>query len=285
MEFPDLGKHCCEPTCKQLDFLPMKCDSCQQIFCKDHITYKSHNCESSYRKDVQVPVCPLCNQPVPVTRGEPPDIKVSDHIDRDCQSDPAKKKRKAYANKCSVKGCKQRELIPVVCDSCRLNFCLKHRHQQDHKCEGFQGSGRLVSSAGAAAIKRAQMGNSSGQLRKAGLAMHTGKQSPSIKPADLDRERREREQRRTHQVNTVYSLQAGMSEDEAMSRALQMSLADSEKNNHVRNSTRADSSSLQEEEDLALAQALAASEEEERQRQRQRHRQQHQPKDSSCSLA
>ncbi|KAG8428894.1 hypothetical protein GDO86_018968 [Hymenochirus boettgeri] len=50
MEFPDLGKHCSEPTCKQLDFLPLKCDACERIFCKDHITYALHKCSSAYKK-------------------------------------------------------------------------------------------------------------------------------------------------------------------------------------------------------------------------------------------
>lgn len=39
-------------------------------------------------------MCPLCSKPVPWKRGEAPDIAVGDHIDRDCQSDPAKQKRK-----------------------------------------------------------------------------------------------------------------------------------------------------------------------------------------------
>uniref|UniRef100_A0A3P8X632 Zinc finger, AN1-type domain 2A n=1 Tax=Cynoglossus semilaevis TaxID=244447 RepID=A0A3P8X632_CYNSE len=88
MEFPDLGEHCSEKTCKRLDFLPMRCDACQEIFCKDHITYANHKCTSSYKKDVQVPVCPLCDTPIPIKRGEMPDIKVGEHIDRDCKSDP-----------------------------------------------------------------------------------------------------------------------------------------------------------------------------------------------------
>ncbi|XP_048723200.1 AN1-type zinc finger protein 2A isoform X3 [Caretta caretta] len=50
MEFPDLGKHCSEKTCKQLDFLPLKCDACKEVFCKDHITYDTHKCTSSYKK-------------------------------------------------------------------------------------------------------------------------------------------------------------------------------------------------------------------------------------------
>nr|ACO08859.1 AN1-type zinc finger protein 2B [Osmerus mordax] len=72
----------------------MKCDACEEIFCKDHVTYANHKCMSSYKKDVRVPVCPLCNTPIPIKRGEMPDIKVGEHIDRDCKSDPAQRKRK-----------------------------------------------------------------------------------------------------------------------------------------------------------------------------------------------
>ncbi|KAK9392958.1 AN1-type zinc finger protein 2A [Crotalus adamanteus] len=76
MEFPDLGQHCCEKTCRRLDFLPLKCDACKELFCKDHIVYRRHKCSSVYKKDVQVPVCPLCNTLVPVRKGEMPDVAV-----------------------------------------------------------------------------------------------------------------------------------------------------------------------------------------------------------------
>ncbi|KAF4014103.1 hypothetical protein G4228_005457 [Cervus hanglu yarkandensis] len=95
MEFPDLGAHCSEPSCKRLDFLPLKCDACSGIFCADHVAYAQHHCGSAYQKDIQVPVCPLCNVPVPVARGESPDRAVGEHIDRDCRSDPAQQKRKS----------------------------------------------------------------------------------------------------------------------------------------------------------------------------------------------
>lgn len=32
------------------DFLPLKCDACEQIFCTDHITYTQHQCTSAYKK-------------------------------------------------------------------------------------------------------------------------------------------------------------------------------------------------------------------------------------------
>ncbi|XP_054429449.1 AN1-type zinc finger protein 2A isoform X2 [Pteronotus mesoamericanus] len=50
MEFPDLGKHCSEKACKQLDFLPLKCDMCEQDFCKDHFAYGAHKCPFAFKK-------------------------------------------------------------------------------------------------------------------------------------------------------------------------------------------------------------------------------------------
>lgn len=32
------------------DFLPLKCDACERIFCTDHITYAQHDCTSAYKK-------------------------------------------------------------------------------------------------------------------------------------------------------------------------------------------------------------------------------------------
>ncbi|XP_072170989.1 AN1-type zinc finger protein 2B-like isoform X2 [Diadema setosum] len=297
MEFPELGQHCHESTCKQLDFLPMKCDACSNVFCKDHITYVKHNCAAGFQKDVQVPVCPLCNKPVPIKRGEPPDIGVSDHIDRECQSDPAVKKRKVYANRCNKKGCKQKELVPILCSSCQLNFCLKHRHTSDHDCQGFQGSGKSVSKPGAAAINRQQASSSRGG-RAMGSSSSSRNQSRPQQTSmathgrDLDRERRERlaaarQPARQPAVNNSYSMQAGMSEDEAMARAIQMSLAEgSSSSSQARPSQPKNPATLQQEdEDLALARALAASEEEERNRRRRQQHSQSSSGDSKCSVS
>jgi len=119
-------------------------------YSKDHIKYDEHQCPSPRRKNIQVPVCPLCNQVVPLQhRDQSPDLAVSDHIDRDCKSDPALKKRqKVYSNKCSLTSCKQREIIQVKCDKCLKTFCLKHRFAEDHKCQGFENTGRAMNLAG-----------------------------------------------------------------------------------------------------------------------------------------
>lgn len=282
MEFPDLGEHCSEKSCKRLDFLPMKCDACEEIFCKDHITYANHKCMSSYKKDVQVPVCPLCNTPIPIKRGEMPDIKVGEHIDRDCKSDPAQRKRKIFTNKCSKGGCKQKEMIRVTCDDCHLNFCLKHRHPLDHDCKT---DGKSFSKSGHAALMRSQGASSSGACSSAsrgssrpfanGISVNSRNQNsgaqrmsvpalPTMAPPVQNI------------IPASASFQAGLTEEQALQRALEMSLADSARSVQP-------ALSPQEQEDLALAQALAASEEEyRRQQQRQQGRE---SKQSSCSLS
>ncbi|MBN3280115.1 ZFN2B protein, partial [Polyodon spathula] len=265
MEFPDLGEHCSELTCKRLDFLAMKCDACEDIFCKDHITYANHKCTSAYKKDVQVPVCPLCNTPIPVKRGEMPDIKVGEHIDADCKSDPARRKRKIFTNKCSKGGCKQKEMIHVTCDQCHLSFCLKHRHPLDHECKS---DGHPVSKSGHAALMRSHGSTSSA------VATSSKGTSRSV-PNGLSGNARSQPRSTLGQSATVApppqqqraippsaSLQAGMTEEQALQRALEMSLAESARSTQQ-------PLSPQEQEDLALAQALAASEEEFRRQQQQ----------------
>ncbi|XP_056391836.1 AN1-type zinc finger protein 2B isoform X1 [Hyla sarda] len=249
MEFPDLGKHCSEPTCKQLDFLPLKCDACEQIFCKDHITYVLHNCSSAYKKDVQVPVCPLCNIPIPVKRGQTPDIVVGEHIDRDCKSDPAQQKRKIFTNKCGKSGCRQKELMKVICEDCHGNFCLKHRHPLDHECKGKTAP---ISRAGHAALFRSQASSSK--------AAPVASSHTASKPASQSQPQRSRANVPSPQLPAAAALQNGLTEEEALQRALEMSLAES-----AQNATQQHSS--QEEEDLALARALSASEEEYRRQQ------------------
>ncbi|XP_043360704.1 AN1-type zinc finger protein 2B isoform X3 [Dermochelys coriacea] len=273
MEFPDLGAHCSEPTCKRLDFLPLKCDACEQIFCTDHITYTQHQCTSAYKKDVQVPVCPLCNIPIPVRKGEMPDAVVGEHIDRDCKSDPAQRKRKIFTNKCLKPGCKQREMMKVICDQCHGNFCLKHRHPLDHDCNGV---GRPLSRAGHAAVARAQATSSvaAGTSSRGASRPVTRPAAGPLAPAS-SRGSVMVALPPSSTLSPAVALQNGLSEDEALQQALEMSLAES-----APGSARA-LSSLQEEEDLALARALAASEEEHRRRQQAQSRS---SRPSDCSM-
>ncbi|GAB0087973.1 Zinc finger, AN1-type [Sergentomyia squamirostris] len=132
MEFPELGEQCSVPTCKRLDFLPVKCDACSEILCSEHYSYEKHGCPSSKRKNVQVPVCPLCGEPIPTPSDVSPDLTVGRHIDQFCRSE----KKRIFTNKCSFSGCKTRELVPISCSDCNRNFCIRHRHFNDHQCQG-----------------------------------------------------------------------------------------------------------------------------------------------------
>ncbi|XP_019795882.1 AN1-type zinc finger protein 2A isoform X2 [Tursiops truncatus] len=157
MEFPDLGKHCSEKTCNQLDFLPLECDACKQDFCKDHFTCAAHKCPFAFKKDVQVPVCPLCNSPIPVKTGEVPDVVVGEHMDGACKHHPGKKKEKLFTYRCSKEGCRRKEMLRVTCAECRGSFCIQHRHPQDHGCT----RGRpAASTAGCSAARDSEPGPS-----------------------------------------------------------------------------------------------------------------------------
>lgn len=253
MEFPGLGENCTIATCKQLDFLPVKCDACHKVFCKAHYSYAQHNCPEAYRRDNQVPVCPLCNSPVPLPHGQSPDTVVGAHIDNDCQSEKAQTRRKIYSNRCALKGCKQKELVPVTCQKCRKNFCLKHRHEMDHSCSGFQGTGRGVSNSGAAAIVRAEKLKEAPKVPQASFMSAYG--------CDLNRER---QMRQNNLSQNASSLQIpGMSEDEALRQAMALSLQDNQMV-PTDNSQSNEEQRRQELEDEALARALQESEREAR---------------------
>ncbi|KAG6454147.1 hypothetical protein O3G_MSEX008514 [Manduca sexta] len=195
MEFPHIGKNCSYKSCNKLDFLPMKCGACREVFCSDHFAYVKHECPEPNTRDVQVPVCPLCGAPVPGRRGEPPDIAVGAHIDNQCTSDPARERRnKVFTNRCSYKGCKTKEMVPLVCGECSLNFCLRHRHATDHACEG-----KL-------AAKRRQAAEAAMARMKA--AENRNKQTAQAAPP----------------VTTFAEVQGTMSEDEALAHALALSM-------------------------------------------------------------
>ncbi|CAJ0921182.1 unnamed protein product [Ranitomeya imitator] len=207
------------------DFLPMTCDACKDVFCKDHITYSQHKCSSSYKKDVQVPVCPLCGAPVPVKKGEVADVAVGQHIDRNCSHDPTRRKQKIFTNRCCKPGCKRKELMKVECDQCRSNFCLFHRHPLDHDCTS---KGRTMSKAGYAALIRSQ---TTTEPNRAAI-------NCVLKPQEVTQSGRCRDfggsnppMASQQPVISDFGLQNKLSEDEALQRALELSLLEAGINN------------------------------------------------------
>ncbi|KAG9348018.1 hypothetical protein JZ751_004037 [Albula glossodonta] len=98
----DIGEHCNIQSCHQKDFLPFVCDYCSGVFCVEHRSRESHSCpEIPVKKEV-------------LTSGG------------------------STSYQCTFEGCKGKELLPVQCPQCQKNFCLAHRHQDDHKCEKLE---------------------------------------------------------------------------------------------------------------------------------------------------
>lgn len=94
-----IGQHCSLPSCNLLDFLPIKCELCGLVFCKEHYSVTAHKCEK-YQEQAEAP-----------------------HVSRPFES---------FA--CSLEGCSARERVQVTCEFCRRDFCMRHRLQVDHKC-------------------------------------------------------------------------------------------------------------------------------------------------------
>ncbi|CAI2355272.1 unnamed protein product [Caenorhabditis sp. 36 PRJEB53466] len=131
-EFPNLGKHCESTICNRLDFLPIKCSSCAHFYCSEHYTFEAHNCPTGSRISVQVPICPICEKPVPTPKDTNVDYQVNLHIQNNCR---LPQRTKVYSNACSVAKCRKKEMVAMECSKCRSNYCLSHRHERDHSCE------------------------------------------------------------------------------------------------------------------------------------------------------
>ncbi|KAH8385387.1 AN1-type zinc finger protein 2A [Drosophila serrata] len=217
MEFPHLGQNCSEPTCNRLDFLPVKCDSCDKVFCASHYSYERHNCPGAYKKNVQVPICPLCREPVPTPPGVEPDVTVGQHIDQQCKSDS----KKIYTNRCHAKGCKRKELIPVKCSSCHLNFCLRHRHTSDHDCQPASIPAPATSSSTGGWQSIFKSSDTRSMAAQAAEKRRQNKPTASTVGASNTRPRAAAAASQATQVQTI---QGNMSEDEALARALALSI-------------------------------------------------------------
>ncbi len=89
MEFSDIGEHCSDPTCKQQDYLPFKCDVCDKYYCLNH---RKHGCEDK-------------NNNVIVINND----------------------KKVKLPVCSQKRCKECILVDNICGQCNKNYCIKHR--------------------------------------------------------------------------------------------------------------------------------------------------------------
>jgi AN1-type zinc finger protein 2 len=136
MELLDKGKHCNESYCNQFDFLPIKCLDCKNFYCKEHFKPSTHKCKYHVDKDFKLPVCSLCNKVVKCDRNHDIDLCLAKHM-QDCDLDDHKIiESKSTKSKCSYLRCKIKDIILFDCDKCNKKYCVKHRFQDDHKCNG-----------------------------------------------------------------------------------------------------------------------------------------------------
>ncbi len=87
-------------VCGLRDFLPFQCAYCHNVFCLEHRTLDGHGCVEATAATTSM------------TPAQPP--------------------RASF--RCSLAGCSTSQLVPVVCERCRENFCFAHRHYADHVC-------------------------------------------------------------------------------------------------------------------------------------------------------
>ncbi|GAA6041819.1 hypothetical protein JCM8097_007178 [Rhodosporidiobolus ruineniae] len=142
--FIDVGRHCSEDSCRQLDFLPFKCPDCGQAFCGEHWRPPTgHNCAKydPAKADIRIPSCPLCSTPVSFPAGTDPNLTMDAHLSSSCPvlhphltSAPKPKP----ANECAAQKCKTKMIQPIQCAKCRGKFCPKHRFERDHACKGAE---------------------------------------------------------------------------------------------------------------------------------------------------
>ncbi|KAJ1542590.1 zinc finger, AN1-type domain, partial [Cladochytrium tenue] len=167
-------------VCHKLSFLPLPCPRCRQRFCETHFKPADHNCAvADPNPDAIVVECPVCGRIVPVPREQLPDGSlrrldpnrfVEDHIAKGCPDPGTSTVAPRKVNKCAV--CPKKEAKLVECRSCHKSFCLAHRHESDHRCQGKPpgaagaGSSAAGSAAAAAAARRAQQQQQQQQQQK-----------------------------------------------------------------------------------------------------------------------
>ncbi|CAM9526247.1 unnamed protein product [Choristocarpus tenellus] len=156
MEFHDLGRHCSQDDCGRQDFLPFVCNACDGTFCLEHRSHAAHSCTMVGRMDKRVPVCPICTKPVNIAPGVDVNTAVDWHIASGCTK--GVRQRRSNKLRCSARGCRGSEFVKISCPTCYQNFCFKHRHEQDHNCQGWKPTSPKERKQGPRAVAIAQHG-------------------------------------------------------------------------------------------------------------------------------
>ena len=91
----DIGKHCTFKLCKQKDYLPFQCTSCELYYCKEHAKPETHDCSPSKSEKKVL------------------------------------REKKCILDRCAE--CNNVEINPIICKECQYQFCVPHRDHEHHK--------------------------------------------------------------------------------------------------------------------------------------------------------
>ncbi|EPQ58499.1 hypothetical protein GLOTRDRAFT_57525, partial [Gloeophyllum trabeum ATCC 11539] len=112
MDLQEIGAHCSVQSCKELDFLPIKC-GCGRVFCRHHISADSHECPN-------------------ITRTSVPLESTSDEKLQRCAFVSCNKPSlEAYTSTDSTNSSQR---LRALCPRCQQSFCAAHRYPEAHAC-------------------------------------------------------------------------------------------------------------------------------------------------------
>jgi hypothetical protein len=116
-ELLSVGAQCSHQSCLLVDFLPFKCQHCEDSFCQEHFMVTAHKCpkydESKYNR--VSPNCPLCNVVVSVRPGQDPNEAVEAHFMKDCSIMTGRTKAKKSTPICARARCGKALFAPIRC--------------------------------------------------------------------------------------------------------------------------------------------------------------------------
>lgn len=123
-----IGARCQAEYCRQLDFLPFKCQSCNHLYCGDHRTETAHSCSKAGE---------WARRRAQANRGPPSRLPFT-----------PKPNILTHEQQCSDPACRTLINTPLVtgvhCEKCRREYCLKHRFTYDHNCDKLTPLGASV---------------------------------------------------------------------------------------------------------------------------------------------
>ena len=180
LDFVNLGKHCSLENCHRDDYLPFKCDCCEDFFCAEHRLAPDHSCKQIHKLDANnrvALVCADCETPY------------SKELGHKCAETKATKLQNK-SRPCTFPNCHARgvlvEASMVSCNECHSKFCLKHRHHpQLHN----------TNSAKAAPATPSSIVNAKSTLKPTTCAESERRENPMLSAA-LRRQQEQQQQQR-----------------------------------------------------------------------------------------